>query len=287
MNRITPVLIALVAGLVGGLAVQFVMPQPQPTGPDDAEIRALVASVLAEQPAADTPAMSVAEINQDRLNPMIEEFLMNDPKVLQRVSEALQEQLRLEDMEVARVSLARFEDQLYNDPDHIVLGNPDGDVTLVEFFDYNCSYCRSAMPDIARLLQEDPNLRVIMKEFPILSAESMDAARIAVAVSQVEGADYWTFHEQLFTSRGQVSGQVALDAATDIGLNPVTVELAASAESVAEIIQRSYAVAQGLNITGTPTFIIGDEILPGAVGFEALKLRVENMRECGSTMCDG
>lgn len=287
MSRITTILIAVVAGLVGGIAVQFAMPHPQPSGPSDAEIRTVVANVLAQQPAEEAPAMNVAEINPDTLNPMIEDFLMNDPKVLQRVSEALQQQLRLEDMETARVSLAEFEDQIYNDPDHIVLGNPDGDVTLVEFFDYNCGYCRSAMPDIARLLEEDPNLRIILKEFPILSAESMDAARIAVAVSQVEDADYWTFHEQLFTSRGQVSGQVALDAATDIGLNPITVELAASNQDVANIIQRSYAIAQGLNITGTPTFIIGDEILPGAVGYEALKQRVDNMRACGSTMCDG
>lgn len=287
MTRILPVFIALVAGLVGGIAVQWLMPAPAPVSANNADIRAVVEQVLAQQPPTEAPAMNVAEIDPDTLNPMIENYLMGDPKVLQRVSDALQDQLRRDDIEQARVSLAAFDDELYADPDHVVLGNPDGDVTLVEFFDYNCTYCRAAMPDIARLLEEDPNLRIILKEFPILSSESMDAARIAVAVSQVPDADYWTFHENLFTVRGQVDADAALDAAAGIGLNPVTVELAASDENVAQIIQRSYTMAQGLNITGTPTFIIGDEILPGAVGYEALKLRVDNMRDCGSTLCDG
>lgn len=288
MTRFALVLAALVAGLVGGLGAQFIMPAPAPVGPSDASIRAVVESVLSEQPATNpAPEMSVAELDPQTLNPMIESYLMNDPKVLQRVSDALQDQLREEDMEQAKLSLATYEDELYNDPDHVVLGNPEGDVTLVEFFDYNCSYCRAAMPDMARLLQEDPNLRVILKEFPILSAESMDAARVAVAVSQMTDADYWQFHESLFTSRGQVTGQTALDVAQDIGLNPVNVELTAQNDEIASIIQRSYTMAEGLNISGTPTFIIGDEILPGAVGFDALKERIDNMRACGSTVCDG
>ncbi len=288
MTRIATVLMALVAGVFGGVGVQFLMPSdPVPTGPGNAEIRAVVEQVIAQQPAPEAPQMSVAEIDPETLHPMIENYLMSDPKILQRVSNALQDQLRREDMELAQASLARFSDQIYNDPDHVVLGNPDGDVTLVEFFDYNCSYCRTSMPDIARLLQEDPNLRIILKEFPILSNESMEAARIAVAVSKQEDIDYWTFHESLFTARGQVTGQVALDAAADLGLNPVSVELDASNEEVAEIIQRSYVMAQGLNISGTPTFIIGDEILPGAVGYDALKERIDNMRACSSTVCDG
>lgn len=288
MTRIATVLMALVAGLIGGVGVQFLMPAaPVPSGPSNADVRAIVEQVVAQQPEIEGPPMNVAGIDAATLNPMIESYLMSDPKVLQRVSDALQDQLRREDMELAQASLARFSDEIYNDPDHVILGNPDGDVTLVEFFDYNCSYCRSAMPDIARLLQEDPNLRIILKEFPILSAESMDAARVAVAVSQQDDIDYWAFHENLFTARGQVTGQVALDAAADLGLNPVSIELDASHEEVADIIQRSYVMAQGLNISGTPTFIIGDEILPGAVGYDALKQRIDNMRACGSTVCDG
>ena len=95
-----------------------------------------------------------------------------------------------------------------------------GDVTLVEMFDYNCGYCRGALPDLATLIAEDPNLKVILKEFPILSKDSVDAARVAVLVAKSR-VDYWTFHQALFSSRGQVTGETALDAAADLGLNPV------------------------------------------------------------------
>jgi protein-disulfide isomerase len=179
-----------------------------------------------------------------------------------------------------------FESEIYDDPGHVVLGNPDGDVTLVEFFDYNCGFCRRAMPDMAQLLAEDSNLRIILKEFPVLSENSVDAARVAVAVANTPDSDYWAFHELLFTSRGQISGETALAAAEQIGMNRVSIELDIRSEAVASILQRSYTLAQGLNITGTPAYIIGDEIIPGAVGVEVLRRSIANMRKCGSTICD-
>jgi len=158
-------------------------------------------------------------------------------------------------------------------------------VTLVEFFDYNCGYCRSALPDLATLLAEDPNLRVIFKEFPILSNESIDAARIAVLVGDSD-VDYWSFHEALFTSRGKVDKDVALAAAADLGLSPVSLELDMGTDSVSRTIQTSYEIAKALNITGTPTYIIGNEVIPGAIGVDELRQRIANMRECGETQCD-
>jgi protein-disulfide isomerase len=176
-------------------------------------------------------------------------------------------------------------DKIFNDPGQVVLGNPDGDVTLVEFFDYNCGYCRNALPDLATLLAEDPNLRVVLKEFPILSNESIDAARVAVLVGESD-VDYWTFHEALFTSRGQVDKSVALLAAADLGLSSVSLELDMNSEAVANKIQTSYEIAKALNITGTPTYIIGNEVIPGAIGIDELKTRIANMRECGETLCE-
>src|SRR5690606_23660143 len=133
---------------------------------------------------------------------------------------------------------------------------------------------------------EDPNLRIVLKEFPILSNESIDAARIAVLVGKAD-VDYWTFHETLFTSRGQVDKQVALAAAADLGLSPVALELDMGTEAVAQKIQTSYEIAKALNITGTPTYIIGNEIIPGAIGLDELKRRIANMRACGESQCDG
>jgi protein-disulfide isomerase len=216
---------------------------------------------------------------------MIENYLMSNPRLLQRMSQALDTELRTAQAEATKAAISKYHAEIFDDPDHIVIGNPNGDVTLVEMFDYNCSYCRGALPDLATLIAEDPNLKVVLKEFPILSQESVDAARVGVLVSQ-QPVDYWTFHQRLFTSRGQVTGQVALDAARDLGLNPITLQLDMQSQDVTDVIQKSYDIAKELNITGTPTYIIGDTMIPGAVPIDQLREAIANMRACGSTTCD-
>ena len=208
----------------------------------------------------------------DTLNPMIEDYLLSNPThPAAHVGRARHDICTAEAAQRQAPPSPRMQTAIFNDPDQVVLGNPDGDVTLVEFFDYNCGYCRAALPDLATLLAEDPNLRVILKEFPILSNESIDAARVAVLVGDAD-VDYWTFHEALFTSRGQVDKQVALAAAADLGLNPVDAGTRHGHRGdVAASIQTSYEIAKALNITGTPTYIIGDEIIPGAIGIDELR----------------
>ncbi|UYO00424.1 MAG: DsbA family protein [Devosia sp.] len=283
MNRLSLVLVALVGILAGALGYsQLNRPEPQT---DEAAVRAIVEGILTEREAAEPDVTETAEIDPAVLNPMIETYLMSDPKLLQRMSVALDDTLRTEEQERAQSAIAEFRSAIYDADDHVILGNPEGDVTLVEFFDYNCGYCRSALPDLATLLAEDPNLKVILKEFPILSAESVDAARVAVLVGEEEGIDYWAFHEALFTSRAQVDKEVALAAAADLGLSRVSLELRMQEPEVSETIQNSYKIAQALGITGTPTYIIGNEIIPGAIGADDLRARIANMRECGKSDC--
>ena len=296
MSRINLLLVALVAALGGALAMFLLNPDAPAGSADEAQIRAIADQVVTERlkaldlqaspPVAGPEAPpAVAEISPEQINPLIENFLMQDPKILQRVSEALQAQLDQEKRDQARLSLANLSTDIYDDPDHVVLGNPDGDVTLVEFFDYNCGFCRRAMPDMARLLEEDKNLRIILKEFPILSQDSVEAARIAVSVAATPGADYWAFHEALFTTRGQISGQTALDAAAAMGLDPAELEQNSRSEQVTKVLQRNYELAQALDIGGTPAYVLGDEIIAGAVGYDALSQSIANLRECGSTTC--
>lgn len=283
MSRLTLALVAAL-GVVGGALGYSVLNPPQPQT-DTAAIRAVVDEVLAAREAqAAAIAPVVANIDPAVLNPMIEQYLLSEPKLLQRMSVALEETLRVEEQSKARTAIANMQDAIYNGPGQVVVGNPDGDVTLVEFFDYNCGYCRNALPDLAALLAEDPNLRVILKEFPILSNESIDAARVGVLVGETD-ADYWAFHEALFSSRGKVDKAVALAAAQEIGLSPISLEIQMADERVAKSIQTSYQIAQELGITGTPTYIIGNEIIPGAIGLDGLRDRIANMRECGETSC--
>lgn len=286
MKNLSIALAAIAGILAGALGYSLITP-PEPQT-DAVAVRAIVEQVLDEQAAmaaATAPAEpEVASIDPAVLNPMIEQFLLNDPKVLQRVSTALEETLRAEETARSETALAEFRDKIFNAPDQIVLGNPEGDVTLVEFFDYNCGYCRAALPDLAALLEEDPNLKVILKEFPILSNESIDAARVAILVGQSD-ASYWNFHSALFSSRGKVDKAAALAAAQDLGLSPVELELKMGDASVAQTIQASYEIAQALGISGTPTYIIGNEIIPGAIGADELRARIADMRACGKSQC--
>ena len=289
MSRVTLALVAVAGILAGALGYSTVnRPAPQT---DTAAVQALIDEAISAYDtrrvaeAAAAP-QDVATIDAETLNPMIESYLMSDPKILQRMSVALDTTLQAEERAQATTAIASMQEAIFNDPDQVVLGNPDGDVTLVEFFDYNCGYCRAALPDMAALLAEDPNLRIVLTEFPILSNESIDAARVAVLVGKAD-VDYWTFHETLFTSRSQVDKQVALAAAADLGLSPVALELNMGTDVVAKAIQTSYEIARALNITGTPTYIIGNEIIPGAIGLDELRTRIANMRACGETRCEG
>lgn len=296
MSRTNALLFALVALLGVGLVwvanrpaglteaqVQAMLDSNAPVT-DAAAVEQIVAAVLEKQRAEAAP-QSVAQLDPETLNPMIEDYLVSNPRILQRVSEALDTELKLAEAAATKAALASLQSVIYDDADHVVLGNPNGDVTLVELFDYNCGYCRQALPDLAILMAEDPNLRVILKEFPILSQGSVDAAKVAVVVSREESVDYWQFHQALFTSRGQVTKDTALAAAKDLGLNPIEVGLAMEAADVDSVIEKSFQIADGLNVSGTPTYIIGDEVIPGAIGLDGLRQRISNMRKCGSTVC--
>jgi protein-disulfide isomerase len=297
MSRINALLFALLALLGVGLIwvanrpagltesqVEALFAAQAKPSTDVAAVTQIVADVLAKQ-KSDSPPHSDAQLDAETLNPLIEDYLLSNPRILQRVSEALELEIKTAQAAETRAALASLEQVIYDDPDHVVLGNPAGDVTLVELFDYNCGYCRSAVPDMATLLAEDPNLRIILKEFPILSQGSVDAAKVAVVVARDKSIDYWKFHQALFTSRGQVTKDSALDAARAVGLNPVEVGLAMESSDVDAVIEKSFEIAQGLNVSGTPSYIIGDEVIPGAIGLDALRERIANMRACGSTEC--
>ena len=284
MVRVVAVL-ALVLGLAAGGGVVYLW-QAQQQQVDPAAVRAIVAEVMAERDAAEKPLIvSEPAIDEATLAPMIEDYLMGNPRILQQMSEKLETEVRTAEAAAQKQAIAQYREAIFNEPGQIVVGNPNGDVTLVEMFDYNCSYCRGALPDLATLIAEDPNLKVVLKEFPILSQGSVEAAKVGILVGQQDTVDYWDFHQALFQSRGQVGLDTALDAAEKLGLSRASLQLDVESAHVDATIQKSYDIAKALNISGTPTYIIGDELIPGAIGIEELRTRIANMRACGATAC--
>jgi len=281
--------IMFLSGLFAVVIITFALLQQPQQGISRADVEAMIDIAIEEKlasfdPTASTNTARAPAVDGD-FGSAVENHLMSNPQILQRMANALQAQSELQQNQRAKTALAALKAPLYDDPDHVVLGNPEGDVTIVEFFDYNCGFCRKALADVIQLLDEDKNVRVILKEFPILSQGSVDAARIAVQVARDSNIDYMEFHTRVFSSRGQINKDTALQAAASLGMNPIELELQMNSKSVSDAIARTHQIAEALDITSTPNFILGDEILRGAVGVDEMRAKIKNMRDCGKATC--
>jgi len=169
---------------------------------------------------------------------------------------------------------------LFSSPHQVTLGNPDGDVTLVEFFDYSCGYCKRALPDLLALLKDDPKLKIVLKEFPILGPGSAEAARVAVAVrmQDPDGQKYLAFHQELIGNPGPASKEKALAAAKDQGLDMTRLEQDMASDEVGTTLNEDIKLASAIGATGTPTYVIGKDVVVGAIGIAGLKGHIDTSR---------
>ena len=231
---------------------------------------ALMAAVVARaEPAA------AADLPVEQIEKIVREYLLREPKV---VFDALQELQRQEAEATAarqRAAIAANRNKLLDDPLTPVGGNPDGDVTLVEFFDYRCTYCRRVVSSMRELLDEDDGLRVVFKDMPVLGPDSVRAARAALASRKQDG--YVPFHFALMASDDlSLAGIRAI--AKGVGLDPDRLEADMEAPEVSAVIEANYALAHELGIEGTPAFVIGDQLIPGAVEKARLEQLIDEAR---------
>ncbi len=191
---------------------------------------------------------------------VIHDYLVTNPEVLNEAMDALQRKQ-------AKSQLAGVKQSVETPFPGAVLGNPNGSVTLVEFTDYACGYCRRSLPDVAQLLAKNPNLRIVVRELPIISPHSPDAARMALAAA--EQGKYATFHDAMFAA-GQVDPQAIEAAAKQAGLDMDRAHKVAASQVVAQELSRNLDVAGRLGFSGTPSWVVGDRLISGAVGFDQL-----------------
>jgi protein-disulfide isomerase len=238
--------------------------------------------------AAIAPA-GAAQFSPDQtteIRSIIKSYLMEHPEVLRDAITALDEKEKSAEETSRKKVLADMGGPIYQSPDSFVIGNPKGTVTLVEFFDYNCGYCRRALDDLDRLMKENKDLKVILRDFPILSPNSVQAAIIAGAAhQQFPGEKFWDFHRKLLGSKGMVGKDQAVDVARDLGANMDQLAKDAAKPEIRAAIQGSNEIAKSLSLDGTPSYIIGDGVLVGAVGFDELNTKIGNVRKCGKVMC--
>jgi protein-disulfide isomerase len=247
-------------------------------------MRALLAgALLLATPAG---AQTLTEPQRGQVREIIREYLLANPELIQEALVELDKRQKDREQQ-ARLKVTQDKaGPLYNSPRHVVVGNPAGDVTLVEFFDYNCGYCKRALGDLQKLLAEDKNLRIILKEFPVLGPGSIEASQVSMALKeQFTPAKMWSFHTRLLASRGQVGRAQALEVAKAEGADMARLARDMEKPEVGVAIQESVQLADTLGLTGTPSYVLGDDIVVGAVGFDELKGRVDNMRKCGKAAC--
>jgi protein-disulfide isomerase len=230
-------------------------------------------------------AERTAVAERENIEGIVREYLLANPEVIEEAANALREKRELAAAAETERAIDAISDKIFTSANQMVLGNPDGPITLVEFFDYNCGYCKRALSDMTALLEANPDLRIVMKEFPILSEGSLQAARVSVAVKDLAPDKYLAFHQELMTRPGEATSAKALEVVRDLGLDAAVIETAANADDVTGNIKEVHELAAALGITGTPSYIIGKELIPGAIGYDGLQERVAAMRECGLTVC--
>lgn len=237
----------------------------------------------AAPPAA---AQSFSDGQRGEIETIVKNYLLAHPEILQDMSEELGRRQAAAEQEQHAAAVKTHSEAIFNSPRGVVVGNPKGDVSMVEFFDYNCGYCKHAMIDMLNLLKDDSRLRVVLKEFPVLGQGSVEAAQVAVAVRMQDpsGKKYLAFHQNLLGGRGQADKARALAAAKEAGLDMARIEKDMVSPEVRATLQENMTLAEAMGMNGTPSYVVGDKVIIGAVGFERLKQAIA-MARCGKETC--
>ena len=240
-------------------------------------VSALLAGLMAAPVRAqDDQASNFSPAEEDAIRQLVRDYLLANPEVLMEAAQVYRERQQEMQQKQASQTLVMRREELDRDPDSPVIGNPDGDVVVVEFFDYRCPYCVRVAEDLREVVEDDGNIRLVMKEFPILGPESMVAARMALAAEKQ--GKYEELHFAMMTVSGKLTEDKAFKIAEKIDLDMDQLRRDMEAPEIDAMLQRNFALAQALQINGTPAFVIGDEVVRGAIDMRALRQIVGQTR---------
>jgi protein-disulfide isomerase len=236
---------------------------------------------LALAGAAPAVAQSFSADQREEIGKIIKDYLLTHPEVMQDVMAELEKRQQSADAEKHRAAVVENKATLFSSPHQVVLGNPQGNVTMVEFFDYNCGFCKRAMTDMLDLIKTDNNLKFVLKEFPVLGEGSVEAARVAVAarMQDANGKKYIEFHQKLLGSRGAADKMRALAVAKEVGFDMPRLERDMGSDEVKKTIEENMKLAEALGVNGTPSYVVGEEVVIGAVGLDTLREKISAERK--------
>ena len=231
-------------------------------------------------------AQSFSDGQRGEIEKIVKGYLLSHPEVLEEVSAELSKRQAAAEATQHEAAIATNAQTIFNSPRGVTVGNKDGDVTFVEFFDYNCGYCKRAMIDMMELMKSDPKLKVVLKEFPVLGPGSVEAAQVAVAVRMQDpgGKKYLDFHQKLLGGKGQADKARSMAAAKEAGLDMARIEKDIASPEVRATLEENFKLAEAMGMNGTPSYVIGKQVVVGAVGVEGLKEKI-GIARCGKAVC--
>jgi len=248
-------------------------------------VPALFALALCGTPPA-ASAQSFSDSQRGDIETIVRNYLLAHPEVLEEAMAELSKRQTAAESAKHEANVAKNAQMIFNSPRGVTVGNKDGDVTFVEFFDYNCGYCKRAMIDMLELMKSDPKLKVVLKEFPVLGAGSVEAAQVGVAARMQDptGKKYLDFHQKLLSGRGQADKAHAMAAAKEAGFDMAKIEKDVSSPEVRATLEENFKLAEEMGMNGTPSYVIGKQVVIGAVGVENLKEKI-GIARCGKATC--
>ena len=247
----------------GMLAFGFVAGTPQPA--------------KAESSATQTTSGDT-KIDRAEVEGIIRDYLLKNPEVLLEVQDALEAKQR-EAQRIAQLDIIKdAKDEIFNSAADGIVGNPQGKVTIVEFYDYNCGFCKRAMDDMHALTKADPELRFVLKEFPVLGPDSQKASIVSMAFHMIMPEKYGEFHEALLGGKGRATEDAAIKVALSLGADEATLRQKMKDPVIIETFTKTYELANKLAITGTPSYVVGNEVIFGALGQEVLAQKIEEAK---------
>jgi protein-disulfide isomerase len=230
-----------------------------------------------------------AELNagqQTEIKALIKDYLIKNPEIIQEALNELEKRQTENEKAAQSKALSDWLPALTQSGRSTVLGNPKGDVTLIEFFDYNCGYCKKALTDLQKLIDGDKNLRIIIRDFPVLGPDSVEAAIVAVAArQQLSGVKYMEFHAKLMESKGRIGKDRAFSVAKDLNVDLTKLQKDMDLAETKAILSETMQIGDALRLQGTPAYLIGQEVVFGAVGYQSLKEAIDATRKCGKSQC--
>lgn len=239
---------------------------------------ASISTMAVAQQASTVIATPDSPVTHGEFKQLLRDTLLEDPEMVMKAIYALRERKEAESQKAAAASFEKNREVLQNDKTSPQVGSTKPDVTVIVFFDYHCGYCKKLLPTLTQLVNNDKNVRVIFREYPILSEDSVNAARAALAVNRLAPHKYFAYHTELMNTRGQFNEAALLAAATKVGVNAEALKDEMQQQAITDMLSQNRKVGEELGVRGTPALFVGDKMLPGAVPYDTLQRVVKEVR---------